>query len=78
MRFTAAQHTFMDTLVEDFWELDQHSRSALSLGEQLYSARGSQSVAAGTYIANKADARVGDKDSFLMMQFYHKGEQANR
>ena len=43
----AAQPSIMESLNEDFIDLTWRSQSALSLGEQLYSARGSQSAGFG-------------------------------
>jgi len=48
------QPTTFDVTLKDYLSLDYTSGSGLSLGEQLYSKRGSQSVAVGSYLADLA------------------------
>ena len=47
---TGGQPNLMKSLVQDFIDVDWKSKSALSLSEQMYTAKGSQSVAVGSYV----------------------------
>jgi hypothetical protein len=50
MSIEGGQPDLFKALISDFVDIDWKSRSALSLGEQLYTAKGSQSVAVGSYV----------------------------
>ena len=63
---TEEEYTVMSTQ-------DQHP-SNLSLGEQLYSARGSQGVGTGMYIASRCSASPSIMDSYLIIQTFLKGK----
>ena len=57
----------------DFLEV-RHQDSGLPLGEQVYTARGSQSGSLGTYVANQlqVDPESGNSFDQNTMLFYHQ------
>ena len=56
-----------DTALEDFMSTKVVTDSALSLGEQLYSARGSQSIAVGSYVADTVNADPGNMMDTMLL-----------
>ena len=70
------QPTTFDVTLKDYLSLDYTSGSGLSLGEQLYSKRGSQSVAVGSYLTDLAavDPANHKQAMLLTVETAAKGE----
>lgn len=63
----AAQPDLYQSLVPDFFDISWKSRSALSLSEQLYTAKGSQSVGVGQYVAETTSTDPKKHEETILM-----------
>ena len=63
----AAQPSILDSLLDDYQINNWQSMSALSLGEQLYSAKGSQSAGVGHSIVDEANINPESPNEFFLV-----------
>ena len=70
MAIEAAQPSVFDALIDDFLDIAWHTRSKLSYGEQLYSARGSQSAGVGAYVTDFTSTDPNNYKESVLTQVY--------
>lgn len=63
----SGQPTLFDALLEDFLDVNWHGRSALTYSQQLYSAKGSQSAAVGSYVTETTSTNVENFNETILM-----------
>lgn len=63
-----------DTLIEDYISIDFKTDSGLSLGEQLYSKRGSQSGATGAFQVKDSNYDPSDYKQYMLMTVTPRNE----
>jgi hypothetical protein len=63
-------------LFSEFWSVDWRTRSALNPTEQLYSARGSQSVAVGSTVTKLTGMDPQNRDDYMIMTDYPSSPNA--
>ena len=61
------QPNYFDVSIDDFMDVYWKSDSALSLGEQLYTPKGSQSIATGQYIIEQTHVDVTKYNESLLV-----------
>jgi hypothetical protein len=61
------QPSIYDALLDDFLKMNYQSDSALSLGEQLYTAKGSQSFASGSKLLEDVNVDPSNYNSSLLL-----------
>lgn len=72
------QPNIFETTLQDFNKPNYRSNSALSLGEQLYTPKGSQSAGVGEYVADYLNVDPKDwKQSILLQMFSGSRERPN-
>lgn len=59
--------TIFDTLIPEFIDINYRTHSGLSLGEQLYSRRGSQSGATGNILVEKSNYNPDDHNQYMLI-----------
>ena len=68
LQIAAVTPSVFDALIPDFVDLNFKTDSALSLGEQLYSKRGSQSGATGHHVLDELTYDPSDFKQFLLLK----------
>ena len=66
----AGQPTLFDALIEDFLDVDWKGSSALSFSEQMYSAKGSQSIAVGSFVTERTSTNPNNFNESILLQVY--------
>lgn len=64
------QPQLFDALLGDFLDIKWQSGSGLSLGEQMFSARGSQSAAVGAYVTDITSTNPAHFNESILLQLY--------
>lgn len=62
------QPSIFESLLPDFLDVNYKSNSALSMGEQLYTPRGSQSFGSGKYLQDELNVKAGDFNDRLLIR----------